>query len=220
MNVLTISDLHCPYQHPGAFDFLSDLKRAYKPKQVVCLGDEIDATAFSRYTKSPSNPNPTEELRQARISLRSLFKLFPRAVAVESNHTVRPYQRAEESGLPVDFLKDIKSVLEAPRGWDWHPRLRHENILYIHGDGFSGPTGHRLAAMRHRISVVMGHVHAFAGVSYLTGITGTIFGANAGCLIDPTSPAFNYGRHHANRPTLGTVVLCDGVPNFVPMMGV
>ena len=41
-SVLVISDLHIPYHHPQAFDFLKALKAKYKPDHVVNIGDELD----------------------------------------------------------------------------------------------------------------------------------------------------------------------------------
>lgn len=38
--ILFISDLHAPYNHPDALDFLSDLNTKYKPTRVISLGDE------------------------------------------------------------------------------------------------------------------------------------------------------------------------------------
>lgn len=38
--ILVIPDLHAPYQHKGALDFLSDMKRKYKPTRIVNMGDE------------------------------------------------------------------------------------------------------------------------------------------------------------------------------------
>lgn len=91
--------------------------------------------------------------------------------------------------------------------------------MFLHGDGFSGRHGALVAAQRHRRSVVIGHIHAHAGVQWETSLTGSIFGMNCGCLIDPEATAFAYARHLAQRPTLGCGVIVDGVPQFVPPRG-
>ena len=38
--ILVISDMHVPFHHPDAFDFLRALKKKYKPDRIVCIGDE------------------------------------------------------------------------------------------------------------------------------------------------------------------------------------
>ena len=46
-SVLVISDLHAPWQHPDAFEFLKALKKKIKPEFILNLGDECDAHALS-----------------------------------------------------------------------------------------------------------------------------------------------------------------------------
>lgn len=38
--ILNISDLHAPYNHKDAIDFLAHLKDKHKPTRVILLGDE------------------------------------------------------------------------------------------------------------------------------------------------------------------------------------
>lgn len=215
--VLTVSDLHCPYQHPSAWDFLADLKRAYRPSSVVVLGDEVDFAAYSRFAKDPEGLSPGDELKAAVAALKALYKIFPRASVVHGNHSVRPFKRASEAGLPNALLRSFEAVLEAPRGWEWVPDKVIDSVLYIHGDGFSGKNAALTAAETHRHNVVIGHVHCYAGVQYTSGRFNSVWGMNAGCLIDPSARVFDYAKHYARRPTLGTGLVIDGVPHFVPL---
>jgi len=217
VNILTISDLHTPSHHPDVFDFLADLRRRYKPHRVVCLGDEIDAHCWSRFPRSPDLPGARDELDQAIAVLKRVYKIFPVVDVCVSNHTIRPYKRASESGLPTAFLKSIKDVLEAPVGWNWHENVRIDDVLYMHGEGFSGQNGAVKAATLYRHKVVMAHIHAWGGVVHLTGLFDRIYGMNAGCLVNLESEAFSYGKHLATKPTLGTGLVLEGVPVFVPM---
>jgi hypothetical protein len=65
--------------------------------------------------------------------------------------------------------------------------------------------------------VVLGHIHAFAGVQWQTGLTGSIFGMGCGSPLDPPAPAFDSAAHLAHRPTLGCGLIVDGVPQFIPL---
>lgn len=221
MNVLTISDLHCPWHHPDAFDFLADLKREYKPAQVVCLGDEVDAYAFSKYPKDPNQElPPAQEVKAAQEALARLYKILPRVVVVQSNHTQRPFKRAAESRLPASFLRSVKDVLGAPKGWEWVTTLEMmlpTRTLFLHGDGFKGPLAAKTAAERFRSNVVMGHVHTEAAIHYSASRHDTLWGMVTGCLIDPDAFVFDYARDLAARPALGTGLILDGVPVIVPM---
>jgi predicted phosphodiesterase len=61
-SVLVISDLHIPYHHPDAFEFLKTLKKKYKPDLVVNIGDEIDQHSFSFHNHHPDLKSPGDEL--------------------------------------------------------------------------------------------------------------------------------------------------------------
>src|SRR5437660_1384543 len=74
-------------------------------------------TPFSRFTRDPDAPGPGEELELARLTLRRLHELFPRVLVCESNHTMRPYKRALEAGLPRRLLPGVRQLLGAPAGW-------------------------------------------------------------------------------------------------------
>lgn len=217
MNILVIPDLHCPYQHPAALDFIADLSRRHKPKEIVCLGDEIDCYNFSTYRKNPDAPGRAEEVRLAKAALQPWFKLFPRVKVCESNHAIRPYKRAEDVGLPGAFLRTLKEVLEAPEGWRWQFSWTVEGVYFVHGDGFSGKGAALNACEKFRRSTVIGHIHAHAGVFYSSSPFDTVWGMNAGCLIDPNSLACDYAKHIATRPCLGAGLILDGVPLFVPL---
>ncbi len=214
--VLVIPDLHCPFQHPGAIKFLSQIAREFKPTKVVCTGDEIDSYGVSRFGRDPDAMGQGEELRRAVAALKPLYRLFPVVQVCESNHTWRPFKRAAEGQLPRAFLRSIGDVLEAPRGWTWAPWHKIGGVLYCHGEGFSGAAGALKAARDYRCNTVIGHLHAYAGVQYCAGRDSTVWGMNVGCLIDDNAVAFSYAKYFANRATLGCGIVEGGVPTFVP----
>jgi predicted phosphodiesterase len=216
LKILAIPDLHCPFNHPDAIQFLRHVRDSVKPDRVVCLGDEIDAAAWLRYDKDPQGMSPTDELRRARETLARLNDLFPRLMVCESNHTIRPWKKAAAAGLTDDFLVSPGVALGCP-DWEWRPRWEIDGMVFMHGEGFSGPTAHVNAARQNRKSTVIGHIHAHAGVNYLTGYYDSIFAVNAGCLINPRSRAFDYGKHLLNRPWLGCAVIDNGTPFLLPM---
>jgi hypothetical protein len=219
-NVLCVPDLHCPWHHAGALDFLADLKRQYKPRHVVFMGDEIDGHRWSRHAQSPEMPGPGEELRLAALALKPFYRLFPEVMVCWSNHTLRPFKKAAEGGLPRPMLREIRDILGAPAGWRWRHFWDIGGVHFRHGDGFSGKNAALTAAERIRKNVVIGHVHSHAGVQYASGPFDRLWGMNVGCLVDADAEAFAYARYMASRPTLGAGVLLGGqVPLFVPLDG-
>jgi hypothetical protein len=218
VRVLAIPDLHCPFQHADALAFVRRIARDVQPDRVVCLGDECDSYGLSRYPKDSDMDNAGRELKRTREALRPWFRSFPRVVVCNSNHTQRGLKRAQEAGLPSAYLRPLSDVLGAPQGWTWADEWELDGVLYIHGEGFSGCRGALDAANAHRQSVVMGHLHAHAGIAWSGSRAGTIFGMNAGCLIDMKASAFNYAKHSRHKPVLGCAFIEDGhYPRFIPM---
>lgn len=217
MITLCIPDLHCPFHHKSAFNFLLRIKKNFNPDKVVCMGDEIDAHGMSRYTKDPSAPGPADEIRRGIKALKHLYELFPEVMVCESNHTWRPFRRAAECGIPGIFFRSVKEVLQAPAGWEWSQSWEVDRVLFVHGEGFAGKNAALEAAVAYRRNVVIGHVHAYAGIQWSASFGSSIFGMNCGCLVDEKSPAMSYAKYNKDRPMLGCGVVADGVPHFIPM---
>jgi hypothetical protein len=214
---LIISDLHAPFHHPASLDFLSQLRRDYKPHHVVCIGDEIDAHGWSVHDRNPDAPGQGDELALAKQTVGYVAKMFPRVSVCLSNHGQRAARQSLRIGIPSAFVRTLAEVLNTPKGWQWAERWIVDGVLFIHGEGYSGQGAALKAAMQNRRNTVIGHVHAWAGVAYHTSCDDTIWGMNVGCMVDVESLAMSYGKAYPNKPTLGCGVIVDGVPCFVPM---
>lgn len=215
VTVLAVSDMHHPFVHQDALAFLLEVRRIKHTNLSVCLGDEIDACAFSRYPMDPDGMTAGQELRAAIESITPFYREFPEMLICESNHTVRPWKRAYESGLPAAFLPTYAKLLNAPDGWLWFDRWYIDNVLYIHGDnGRSGQYAHIHYLRAAKQSVVIGHIHGYAGINY----EGKHFAINAGCLIDENAYCFKYAKNMLVRVNLGCAVIYEGkYGEFVPM---
>lgn len=213
--VLVIPDLHCPFQHPHAALFLQAVKEKYQPDDVVCLGDEVDFHSFSRYIPDPEGYSPHHELRRSIYELQPFYRLFPDMKVCESNHTVRPLKKGFVAGLPSSFLPSYATMLDAPDGWQWASSWEIDGVRYIHGDnGKSGMYAHQNYMRAFKQSVVIGHMHAHAGVQYES----ELFALNAGCLIDRDAYAFKYARNMATQVNLGCGLIIGGKEaHFIPM---
>lgn len=220
-NILAIGDIHIPFEHPDALAFVSAVDRFWFPSQnrIVCLlGDEVDSHSISRHMPDPDGRSPRDELEAAKRQLKPWFERFPVARVCVSNHTVRPWKRAYESGIPQAFMKEVGEVYGAPPQWLWADRWSLHGITFEHGEGVSGPTGALKAAEQNHCSTVIGHLHTFGGVIHSDAHETKIWGLNTGCLIDVETYAFHYGKTCRKRPTLGCGVIKNGNPYFVPMI--
>lgn len=213
--VLVIPDTHHPFQHPDIIEFLQAVYKAGACDTVVHLGDEIDAHNFSRHMPDPDGMSPGHELSASIESLKPLYRAFPNVKVCESNHTVRPWKKGFEAGLPANFMPTYSQILNAPDGWKWADMWEIDGVLYFHGDkGKSGKYAHRNYIDAYHKSCVIGHIHAHAGVNW----DGDLFGMNAGCLIDEKAYAFKYAKAYTGKVNLGCGLVFEGKEAyFIPM---
>lgn len=213
--VLAIGDMHHPFAHPDTLAFLKAVYKSEKCDTVVCMGDEIDAHSYSHYPNEPDADGPSTELAKAIEQLIPFYKEFPEVLVCESNHTVRPWKKARLAGLPKAFLREVETVLNAPDGWKWARNHTIDGVLYTHGDnGKSGQYAHIHYMRQTKRSVVIGHIHGYAGVNY----EGHNFAMNVGCLIHEEAYAFRYASGLLLPVNLGVGVVYEGKEaRFFPM---
>lgn len=214
---LVISDLHCPFQHRDALEFLDAVKQKYRPTDVVCIGDEADMHAVSDHDHDPDGFSAGEELIAARKELKKLYSLFPTVRSCISNHTARPFRRAFKYGIPKEFLRSYGEFLEAPEGWTWADKWEIDGVLYEHGEGVSGKDAHLKAALQNMQNTVIGHIHYGAGISYAANPRHLVFGMNVGWLGDKDAYAFSYGKAIRQKPIISCGVVQNKIPILIPM---
>lgn len=213
--VLVIPDMHHPFAHPDTLAFLKAVRDKYSPTKFVCLGDEIDACAFSKYPKDPDGLAPGLEITRAREALIPFYLEFPEMLICESNHTVRPWKMAFQSGLPASFLPTYATFLNAPDGWQWAHNHVIDGVRYIHGEGRSGFNAHIQFMRGYKQSVVIGHIHSYAAVSH----EGGLFAVNSGCLIDKQAYCFKYAKNMPIEISLGCSIVHKGKrAEFIPLI--
>jgi len=214
--VLAIPDLHCPFHHPDALDFLKAVKAKYQPTRIVCMGDEIDAHAYSKWPKDPDGMGPGQELKAAIEALIPFYVEFPVVDVCVSNHTIRPQKMMKEVGLPAAFWPRYETMLNAPDGWKWHEEIIIDNCRYIHGDqGKAGQKGWTSNSEVYHQSVIVGHWHSKAGVFW----DSLMFNLNTGCLIWPKAYAFGYAKNSHKKANLGCGIVINGTAaHFLPML--
>lgn len=218
-NVLAVSDLHCPFEHPKALSFLEYVYRHFKCSEVVCMGDAEENNSISKYPKDPDGYSAGHEYLETKAHIQQFFKKFPRGRMLTSNHGVRPYKLAFLSGLPLDFMKPYSQLWGYPDTWSIHEQIIIDDILYFHGEPYSGKNGALDALEKNHRSIVIGHLHSFGGVQYVYDkILGKkLFALNTGCLIDPTQYPFKYAKNNKYPATLGCGVIINGIAFFIPL---
>jgi len=214
--VLTIGDTHCPGMRRGYVDFLKSVADEYQPDRVVHIGDLVDWHSISYHETNPTLSNPDREIAKAQRQVYDLVQAFPKADWLLGNHDCLPQRKARTHQLPESLLRSPGEFWGVP--WTAHPRysqLTIDKVKYSHGE--SGPQGMYAAANQAKsrfASIVIGHLHANAGVSWVANEDFRVFGLSVGCGIDVKKMQFEYGYRFTRKPVLGCGVVIDGVRAF------
>jgi predicted phosphodiesterase len=218
-SVLVISDLHIPYHHQDAFEFLKALKKKYKPDLIVNIGDELDHHAISMHEHNPDLMSAGDELKQSKEYVRDLEKIFPEMTLVHSNHSSLVYRRALKYGLPKDYLKSYNEFLGVGEGWKWV-----DDYTVTLSDGSRCFFTHGISAdvlkvaAQYGMNTVQGHFHTKFSIGYFSNPDALIWGMQVGCLINQKSMAFDYAKNFKSRFIVGCGMIIDGQPKLMPMV--
>lgn len=118
-NTLIISDMHLPYHHKDAFDFLYALKKKYRPVQVLNVGDLYDHHRGSYHESETDAMGEEEEYWQAREHAHELQRLFPEMVLTEGNHDAIPKRKMKTVGLSHALISDYNKMYGTKDSWRW-----------------------------------------------------------------------------------------------------
>jgi hypothetical protein len=222
--ILIIPDMHAPYNHPEALEFLAWVQewRGCREK-VASVGDAWDFHSMSFHQSEPEAVGPEEEYQRIRDFSDELTAVFPEGEIVLGNHCDIPKRKMKELGLATSMLKNPNDLYNMPDTWQIHPLyfvLEPDtwDVLVEHGIGSSGRYGCANTSKEKRCSYVQGHTHSNAAVIYSQNYKNTTFGLNVGCLIDSSSFAFKYAKHTTRKGNLGCGVVYSGShAEFVPL---
>lgn len=218
--ILILSDLHVPYQHVDAFDFLQACKEKIKPTRIINSGDSEDFHSISFHDHDPDLPSSGDELDKIREIVSGRYsKMFPVMDILDSNHGSMVLRKALSCGLSRKFFKTPQEIICAPAGWQYHMdltiELPNKEWVYLHhGKSKNAMTVSQQMGM----SFVEGHFHENFSINYWQTPVGQHFAMQVGALIDHKSLSMAYARNNIKAPFLGTGCIVGGVPLLLPMI--
>lgn len=213
--VLVFSDTHYPFSIAGFEAFLKKIYDKYSCNCVVMTGDLIDNHAIdSHHEPEPDAKDANTELDEAIEKAKVLYKVFPKVKLVLGNHDLRILKAAAKAKLTSRMVVPFRDLLQMPKGWEVADEYVIDEIKYLHEPFGSGPISQRTTAEKEMQSIVHGHLHSFAGISYIANSNALVWGMNVGCGIDRTAYSMRYGAKMKNKPTIGCGVVIDGKPYF------
>ncbi len=212
-----VGDLHEPFTHPMYSRFIQDTFALWGVTKVHFIGDIVDCHALGFWEHDPNGMSAEDERVKASVGVAKWYKLFPEASVSIGNHDERHFRVARKAGIPDSYLKGYPIVWGTPK-WQWEMSNIYDGVLYEHGTDISGKDGAFNTAMQKRMSCVIGHIHAHAGIKYHCSPTSRIFGMQVGVGVDIDAYAFAYGKNSPNRPVLSAGVIIDGQYGYIEPM--
>ena len=217
--ILVFGDMHIPYHKEGSIEFLEAIKKKYKPNKVICTGDELDNHAMSFHDTDPDCLGAGDELEKAIEYMKRLYKIFPEVDLVDSNHGSMVFRKAKFSGIPLKYIRSMKEIIGAPKGWNWHKDYTYtmnngQDLFVVHGIKKNS----RMLAEQYGCCVIQGHFHEDSSINYSSSPRQLIWGCSAGCLVDDKSLAMEYNKSNIKRPILSCVLITNGIPRIIPMV--
>lgn len=217
--ILVISDLHIPYHHPDALEFLQHLYDKYSPTRIICMGDELDKHSMSFHDSDPDLASAGDELRKSLPVIKELERMFPIMDILDSNHGSMVWRKAKHFGIPKHYIKGYNEVLGVSDDWQWHNDLTIElpngSYCYFH----HGKSANVIKLSQQMgMNCVQGHYHESFKIDYWGNPTGLYWAVQSACLIDDHSYAFSYNNVNIKRPIIGTSLIIDSLPVLEPMV--
>jgi predicted phosphodiesterase len=127
-NILVISDMHLPYQHRDAMDFLFHTKRKYKCTEILNVGDVIDHHRGSYHESEPDSMDAETEYLKAKADCKKLQDIFPSMIITKGNHDIIPERKLKTAGLPSSMLQDYNKLYELKDSWVWKEEHKFDSL--------------------------------------------------------------------------------------------
>jgi len=217
-NILVVGDLHSPFIKEGYLEHCHSIRKKYKCKKVVFIGDIQDSHASSYHEMDPDGYSAGEELDVVKIQLKNWKKVFKRqdVYCVIGNHDAIPARKMLTSGVSKNWIKEFPEVYDTP-DWKYNLDWNFHNVVYTHGLGSSSLLQ---AILNSRTNLVMGHYHTKFEIVYNASKKDLLWGMFVGCGINSTKYAFAYAKNFVKKPILGCGVVLDNgrLPILEPML--
>lgn len=163
-----IPDMHFPYHDKAVWATNLKAIQVLRPRNVVIIGDALDAYPISFHPKSPTRKALLqEELADANAELDCLAQLTMglacRVVYVEGNHEFRLERYLIQQAPALYGMITMPELLKIKeRNWEWVPYqswLKIGKIAYSHEVGSSGKNAPQQTLAAFGNNIVFGHSH-------------------------------------------------------------
>jgi len=210
--VLVVGDLHAPFDLEEYLDHCKKVYDEFSCDTVVFIGDLLDSHFASFHETDPDGLGGGDELDIAIEHIQRYYEAFPEATILIGNHDRMAYRKAFSGGVPKQWVRDYKEVLNTPN-WNYVNEYIIDNCLYMHGEGGTARTRYKSEGQ----SVIQGHLHTQAYIEWLFSREERKFSMQVGTGIDFDAYAFGYAKR-GKKPALSCGVIINGSQAFLMPM--
>jgi len=217
-NCLFISDTHAPYHHRDTVPFLAAIKEEYDIQLAKSVGDMVDNHTGSFHPIEYGVLSAKDEHNRAKRFIQQVHKLFPKMTISLGNHCTMTARKARSADIPLEHIKDYNDMYGIT-DWVWTDKDyfkvdKYNSCLMVHSMSKNTLTN----AKNHSHHTVQGHFHGTFGLEYFADTEVLRWAMTVGCLVDTSSPAFNYSRGYTNnKPIIGCGAIIEDAPVLIPM---
>lgn len=217
-NVLVIGDTHIPFERDGYLEHCRKVQEDYNCGTVIHIGDVIDNNYSSYHETNPDGHSAGDELQMAIDKLKDWYYTFPNVKVCLGNHDQIIQRKAFTTGLSKRWIRGLNEVLQVPN-WEFDLEHHIDDVIYTHGTGTSSDRAAFQRALNRRRSIVSGHLHTTASITWNVSDMDRIFAMNVGCGIDDAQYSFDYAKTFSKKSIVSCgVVLNKGkIPIIIPM---
>ena len=217
-NVLIIGDTHIPFEREGYLEHCRQVQERFNCGTVIHIGDVIDNHYSSYHEANPDGQGAGDELSVAINKLQDWYFTFPEVKVCLGNHDQIIQRKAFSSGLSKRWIKGLAEVLQTPN-WEYDIEHQINDVIYTHGTGTSGDKAAYARALNRRRSIVSGHLHTAAGITWNVSEVDRIFAMQVGCGIDDSQYSFDYAKAFSKKSIISCGVVLNGgkLPIIIPM---
>lgn len=200
-----VPDLQIPYHDKKVVNLFAKFIKAYKPDDVVSVGDEMDMQTISRWSMGTPLEYEKSIGRDRDETVRVLEQLQVKHMT-RSNHTDRLYNTIMKRapglmGAPEFELENFLRLKDLGITYHKDPWEVAPKWLLLHGDeGSTNQTGGQTAlglAKKTGMSVVCGHTHRAGLIHYTESFRGTpsrtIWGMEVGNMMNMKQASYLKG---------------------------
>lgn len=208
-SALLLGDIHFDAEDKKLLKLAYDIGKSEKIKEVIFMGDILDAYALSSHEKNPEIKTEFKyEIEYTQDQLSRVRKIFPsqKITIVFGNHCFRLYKYMQKNCpelfgfLSMPEMLDLKkfNIKYVPFNSNQGYQVFNSDLIVKHTP-YSGGVNHAMGSLKKGVhSIAYAHLHTYAYAVHVTRNKKILRSFCNMCLVDFDNPKFKYVQNFPN----------------------